>query len=341
MPTLTIGPDINGGFTGAAALLTFAAPGMALGQVTDTLIRINSPTISYVIRGEGFVTSIVGGFPVGTAGLVTSIRAVDGDGDAIMTLSDLAWDWSVFSGIIADEATGSDPGAFETLLFSQSYSYFGNEKADLLALGLETTEGIAISFGGDDTFVLREGNDNFALGAGNDTARGGEGRDTIHGEDGQDNIQGNAGADSLTGGAGDDTIAGNGGRDSIDGGSGNDSLAGNGGGDSLAGGSGDDTIVGGGGGDTIVGGAGDDVLTGSGGNDVFDFMDIAGEGTGNDRITDFRLGRDGLLLADADGWAIVSAAGESLQLESSDGDVITLTGVTRPGIDLADLLAIA
>lgn len=338
MATMTIGPDVDGGLTGAAAVLTFAAPGMALGTVTDTLIRISSPTVSYVIRGEGLVTSVVGGFPFGTAGTVTSIRALNGD-DPVLTISDLDWDWSVLSNAITSEATGSNRSAFDALLFGETYTYQGNNNADRLAVGVMTNEGIPVSFGGHDTYLFRGGNDNFALGAGDDTARGGAGRDSLHGEDGSDRIFGGGGSDMLTGGAGNDSLIGNGGSDELFGGGDNDRMSGGGGGDDLNGGDGDDTMAGGGGGDTFFGMTGNDTMTGNAGGDVFDFVATDGGGFGgHDVITDFRLGQDSLLFGNVGEWSITSAGSADLVLTSTSGATITLDNRATGNLTIDDLI---
>lgn len=341
MARLTIGQGVTGGFSGAAAQMTFGAPGLALGTLTETVIRINSPTVSYVIRGEGLATSVAGGLPVGTAGTVTSIRVLNG-GDPVATLDDIAWEWSGFSAAIVAEVTGSNRSAFDLFLLSETYTYYGNNSGDILPVGAITADGLPVSFGGHDTFLLRGGHDDFALGGGNDTARGGAGRDRIHGEDGADRIFGNAGADLLTGGAGNDSLIGGGGADRLFGGADDDRLSGGGGNDDLDGGDGNDILAGGGGADTFFGMTGDDTMTGNAGDDVFDFVATDGTGAsfgGDDVITDFRVGRDGLAFGAAENWSITSAADADLVLTSTSGATITLAGVTTADLTVNDLLA--
>jgi len=69
-------------------------------------------------------------------------------------------------------------------------------------------------------------------------------------------------------------------------------LLGNAGRDKLLGGAGGDTLNGGSGNDRLNGQAGNDTLTGGKGRDVFIFN------AGHDTITDFRSGRDSILLDD-------------------------------------------
>ena len=100
---------------------------------------------------------------------------------------------------------------------------------------------------------------------------------------GNDNLAGTLGNDALYGGAGNDTLMGRLGNDHLEGGSG---------GDRLIGGPGDDVLSGGSGGDRLTGGPGDDILSGGPGSDMFVF----GIGDGHDRILDFTLGEDKILL---------------------------------------------
>ena len=71
-----------------------------------------------------------------------------------------------------------------------------------------------------------------------------------------------------------------------------DTLSGTGGNDTLDGLGGNDTINGLGGNDRIIGGPGNDTLSGGTGRDNFVF----GPGSGSDRILDFSLGQDKILL---------------------------------------------
>lgn len=79
----------------------------------------------------------------------------------------------------------------------------------------------------------------------------------------------------------------------------NDQLTGQGGNDSLLGNGGSDMLVGGSGNDTLNGGAGNDVMTGGAGVDAFRFDSgrrFQTSDFGIDRITDFEVGVDKILL---------------------------------------------
>ncbi len=112
---------------------------------------------------------------------------------------------------------------------------------------------------------------------------------------------------------------------------GNDLLEGNGG---------NDTLVGGGGNDTLIGGSGHDVMTGDSlgesksGNDVFRF----GNGSGEDRITDFNAAADQIeILAFINGTQIDDAAdvaararalhGGDVLIDLGDGNSLILENV--------------
>ncbi len=83
------------------------------------------------------------------------------------------------------------------------------------------------------------------------------------------------------------------------GGAGNDVITGNAAANTLHGGSGADSIAGGKGADTIDGDAGADVLTGGGGRDSFLLDVLPPDRTAIDRITDFAVGTDLILLDQA------------------------------------------
>jgi Ca2+-binding RTX toxin-like protein len=183
-----------------------------------------------------------------------------------------------------------------------------------------------------DTLLGGDGADILLGGEGSDSMNGGTGTDTLDGGAGADTLDGGAGADRLVGGTGDDRytvgdagdvvveLAGQGtdtiisfvsytmpdnvevlrlagaanlnatGNDvanTLQGNDGNNLLLGLGGADSLSGGAGADTLVGGAGNDTLIGGAGED---------AFRFDGLA---EGPDRIVDFQVGVDSLLISAA------------------------------------------
>ena len=132
--------------------------------------------------------------------------------------------------------------------------------------------------------------------------------------------------------AGNDTVTGSDGHDYLDGEAGDDALTGEHGDDALIGGEGNDALDGGEGTDYLVGGAGDDIMTGGLGEDVFHFIG------GNDRITDFAIGEDVLVLdvflvnfgiafeaAFSDAAEVVDG---NAVVDFGDGNALTLDGIT-------------
>ncbi len=121
----------------------------------------------------------------------------------------------------------------------------------------------------------------------------------INGLGGHDALIGSHNTDVLVGGQGNDFLWGLAGRDGLFGGAGHDKLFGGRDNDVLRGGAGDDRLFGGSGADSLTGGVGNDVMTGGDGADKFYFNpNRAGEG--HDRITDFVLGSDTIVLKVAD-----------------------------------------
>lgn len=340
MATLKIGPDVRGGFANVFGAVDLTAPGLSVTRANETLVRIEGPGGSFVISGTGLQTDLSQGVPIGLAGTVTEIRVLDAGDDLIVRLTDPGWAWSAVTDAVMAEALGTDETAFDQLLLGLTYSYDGNNKADVLAPGAMTDSGLPLTFAGDDSFLFRGGNDNFALGAGNDTASGGAGRDTIHGEDGDDRITGGGQGDMLTGGAGNDSLNGGGGGDQLFGGADDDSLIGGGGADVLDGGAGNDELNGGGAKDRLSGGSGDNTLTGGGDRDLFDFVSIDSGGLtgGANTITDFQLGRDTIEVLDIANWSVISAAEETLVIGRIDGATITLEGILTGSNSVANLL---
>ncbi|MCG6111348.1 MAG: CAP domain-containing protein [Paracoccus sp.] len=148
---------------------------------------------------------------------------------------------------------------------------------------------------GNDTLDGGQGNDRLIGGLGYDVLWGGLGNDVLDGNQGNDRLEGQAGNDLLWGGDGNDTLVGGAGFDTLIGGNGSDLLNGGDGNDKLVGGAGSDTLQGGAGSDTLVGAQGNDLLTGGAGADTFVFY----AGSGSDRITDYQVGVDRLLIDDA------------------------------------------
>lgn len=115
-------------------------------------------------------------------------------------------------------------------------------------------------------------------------------------------------------GGGNDVFIGTGGTSgAVFGGDGDDRLVGGNAADKLYGGNGNDRLIGAGGNDTLDGGSGFDTLTGGPGRDQFVFQSDLNPGRNLDRITDFTVNVDKIVLEETDfqgiGHAGVLAAG--------------------------------
>ena len=187
---------------------------------------------------------------------------------------------------------------------------------------------------GDDVLYGNDGSDHMDGGSGNDFIAGGFGDDTIDGGAGNDLLSGGTGDlgdDIIDGGDGNDVITGGDGYNIIDGGAGVDTLSfaglgptfvdlaygdsvygeldgfdidddlidnienlvGSNGGDYLAGNAGANAIRGNDGGDQIYGRGGADRLIGGDGGDHFIYASAA---EGGDRIMDFEIGGDKIVI---------------------------------------------
>ncbi|MCP5072221.1 MAG: calcium-binding protein [Rhodobacteraceae bacterium] len=200
---------------------------------------------------------------------------------------------------------------------------------------------------GDDKYIGKldgyvSGSIDGGLGA--DTLSGSSVSDEIHGGDGDDVLKGKGGNDTLFGGSNRDDIKGGAGDDNVDGGAANDTVYGNagddvvtggGGLDLLYGGAGNDDLSGGNGNDTIHAGAGDDTLNGGSGADEF----VLTQGAGNNVITDFTNGSDGIDLSAfaLSGYSAVSAAAT----EGAAGVLIDLTALGGAGSVLIEGFTLA
>ncbi|MEM7667771.1 MAG: S8 family serine peptidase [Pseudomonadota bacterium] len=224
--------------------------------------------------------------------------------------------------------------------------------------------------GGDDKDTLRggEGDDVLFGGDGNDSLSGGEGADVLSGGDGNDRYAvddigdliieaASAGKDkvqssvsftlsenvenlTLSKSAGDidgfgnvqnNRIIGSNGDNLIQGFVGHDKLEGKQGDDTLIGDQGADKLFGGDGDDLLNGGLGADLLVGGNGADMFLFgAEVSGQ---QDRINDFEIGNDKLLL---DGVAVLSIAssGNNTLMTLSSGNEILFAGVSTDELDL-------
>lgn len=190
---------------------------------------------------------------------------------------------------------------------------YGNGGSDRISAGA-----------GDDTIYMGDKNWGRAEGgAGNDTIYGGDAHDVIFGGDDDDVLNGGAGTDKLFGGNGNDTLIGGPGSDRLYGEAGDDTLDatastkaflyGGDGNDVLLGGASFDDLFGDGGNDILAGGAGNDDLTGGEGSDSFVFE----VGAGQDRLFDFNVAEDKLVLKGLAYDTLEELADSALSLSSS------------------------
>ena len=160
-------------------------------------------------------------------------------------------------------------------------------------------------------------------GVGEDTLYGGSSADKLYGGDDDDKLYGGSSADKLYGQEGDDYLKGHSGNDSLSGGDGDDYLRGGDDGDYLYGENGDDLLKGEDGDDILTGGLGKDDLYGGSGNDVFKLT----EGSGYDRIRDFKKGEDRVDIAEFDINALGSFdSGKNLKvyLDKERSDLLSI-----------------
>jgi Ca2+-binding RTX toxin-like protein len=338
MARLTVGNSVVGGFSDLIDELTLDLPGLVVDRASPNRVIMSAGDFTLRIDGNGMAAAIVDGIPVATGGTIRDIRLSDGD-DQLFRLSGLDWDFVALSTALVADAAGQ-PDAAEAFLLDQSFTYVGNNAADILLPGATTAGGLPITLAGNDKAVLGGGDDTFALGAGNDRAFGGAGNDTIHGEDGRDRLNGLAGDDVLIGDAGVDRLKGGDGADDLQGGDDSDTVKGGSGNDSLSGGAGDDTITGDSGDDVLIGGTGNDVLDGGDGADRFDFTDM-GDATadmGDDILRDFTVGTDVLVVANAADWTITTTGAQTLILTHTGGETIKFRNVETDVLTISDLI---
>ncbi|MBO4401360.1 MAG: hypothetical protein J5809_05895 [Selenomonadaceae bacterium] len=148
-------------------------------------------------------------------------------------------------------------------------------------------------------------------------------------------IRGNSNsATSILGGSGNDSIYGGSQGDTLLGGDGDDYIFGTSGNNSMEGGEGNDTIVGGTGSDSLDGGDGDNVLTGGTGVDYFVFS------SGNDTITDYKVGEDVIALGSADvSISSSSINGDDVILNVGEKGTITVKNTKGKKIRVVNELA--
>jgi serralysin len=208
------------------------------------------------------------------------------------------------------------------------------------ASSLAAANDVALRGGaGVDVFNGGAGNDRMSAGDGADTLLGGAGDDTINGGTGADHMEGGSGNDRYVVDHADDVVieaAGGGTADLVMAsisytlgdqverlnllgtaitGTGNDQanrIMGQGSDNQLLGAGGDDILLGGAGDDKLDGGTGADRLIGGTGADAFAFTTALGAGN-VDRITDYSVGEDRILL---DSFIFGSMAAGALEADA-------------------------
>ena len=283
---------------------------------------------------EGFAFTANGSTRIDNAGIISSfgtyaIRCADGSAtphQSLITNSGLIEgdDTGIFvSNTVSSTMMVRNTGTISGALYAfQDASVVANVDTIInsgtmigyveLGLGDDVYDGrLGLSRGqifGDD------GNDRLYTGAGNDRLYGGAGNDTLLGGAGADFLNGGAGIDAviynsattgviaslLTGG-----LSGDAQGDSY---SGVENLIGSAFGDRLTGNTTANQLIGGAGNDVLNGGFGNDTLFGQAGQDSFMFSTAPNSLTNADRIMDYVITDDRILLDDA-AFAGVGALG--------------------------------
>lgn len=221
---------------------------------------------------------------------------------------------------------------------------------------------------GNDLLDGGLGDDTIVGGTGVDKLSGGVGTDELYGSTGNDILDGGLGDDVMAGGTGNDTysidsttdlikeslsagtdvvessvtytLAANleklnlTGLENINGTGNtlNNTIKGNDGNNILNGGSGVDALTGGVGNDILVGGSANDVLTGEGGTDLFLYNTNAtfkSSAVGVDRITDFSVDLDKIVLDKTTFKALTSVAGDGFSKPTEFATVAVDTEVAN------------
>ena len=259
--------------------------------------------------------------------------------DSVETASGnvLSNDTDAENGTLAVSDAGTFQGQYGVLTLNSdgSYTYVvDDDLVDTLSADVQDVFSYTVSdgAGGTDTGTLTI---QIGLAADQRTIKGGSGGDMLMGDR---DLSGSE--DTISGMSGNDRLFGLDGADDLFGGSGNDTLFGGEGRDELFGDSGSDTLEGGAGDDRLTGGSGNDVMTGGEGSDAF----IVAPGSGSDRVLDFELFEDRLVL---DGGAVINSIAQRdvngdglfdsiVNLGGTASGSITLLGVS--GASAADLL---
>ncbi|MCV6586747.1 MAG: hypothetical protein OIF47_14540 [Marinibacterium sp.] len=290
------------------------------GSATEA--RLTVGTFSAVVTGAD-LTYGGSGAPALTGGTLTSLIFTYRIG-YVASFTELALDVETLAQAASAEATGTDIGAFEALLYPLDWTILSNSSNSSFARDELSYDGVPIAYSGDNLVRLEWGSDRFFGGAGNDTILGNGRRDTIFGGLGDDSLRGGGDNDLLQGNMGNDTILGGGLNDTLGGGRGNDVLDG---------GARDDLLKGRQDQDTLIGGAGNDTLFGGSDGDEFRFV-TTGEAE-RDLVQDFETGLDTITIYTDEevSWA---DTGRGLRIDIGS-HVIWVKGVDSTDLDPGSL----
>ncbi len=243
---------------------------------TTTLSIVNNPPTTVTLSNT--ITSLLENTDTTSAVKVADIAITDDElGTNNLSLSGA--DASFFE--IISHALYLKAGT--TLDFETQTSYNVNVDVDDTTVGATPDATTAYSLSVTDIQEFTSGSEIGRGTAADDIMDALDGNDRIYGFNGNDTIFLGTGADIGYGGNDNDTIYGD---------DGNDRLYGDDGNDSLYGGTGADILFGGSGNDYLDGGTGNDRYTGGDGIDTF----VIGAGQGIDRIIDYQIGIDEVLV---------------------------------------------
>ena len=187
--------------------------------------------------------------------------------------------------------------------------YIGVDTALVIDLRLVPDAGLQLT----DRFF---GVENVSAGAKGDLIFGNAGGNVLDGKSGNDSVYDGTGFDSIKGGFDDDVAYGGNGRDTLEGERGSDKLFGD---------AGLDVLYGNAGHDTLTGGAGSDVMYGGSSADQFVFS-MASDVGGDDRILDFQVGSDKIVIGGVTG----NAPDITITMQANGLQMITVGDVADP-----------
>lgn len=246
------------------------------------------------------------------SGILSRLEILPNDGSWV-EMTHLNIDIATLRAALAAEAEPGVSSALEDYVYGLDWTIRGTPMQEDFTTTETSSEGVSISWEGNNTVRLGDGQDQFFAGGGDDYIMGERDQDTISGGDGNDTILGGHGKDRLDGQKGNDHLIG---------GRGHDRLFAAKGDDLLEGGLGKDYLVGSWGSDTLDGGGGDDRLSGGQNDDTFRFLAADLNGS-TDRILDFESGIDQVVI-DVDGTPsyFLSEVGGDTHINVAGGVII-------------------